>query len=355
MAKKKVGYVELEWICKRCKTKNPGTQKTCSGCGAPMETVDEFELPEQQKLVTDQAKIDRAQKGADIHCPYCGTRNPAGTEICTQCNGDLREGKVRHKGRLLGALADKPVADKSCPNCGVLNPVSAQSCTKCGGPLVETKAPTQPPAKGSSTKLIVILGGVLGFICLCIAGIIWFSSRTNDVTGVVSAVEWQRTVAILEIQSVEHEDWYDSVPSSAEVLSCEWEYRETVSEWVPGAEEVCGTPYTVDDGSGLGSVYQDCEYRIYDEWCRYTAEEWAVVDDITASGTDLSPYWPNFTLDSYQQEGDSTETFEIHFRADGKTYTYHPQDESEFGLYEVGSEWLIEVDGFGNIKDVSPR
>jgi DNA-directed RNA polymerase subunit RPC12/RpoP len=52
-----------------------------------------FELPNHQVLITDEAAKAKAAAGADIHCPYCGTRNPAGTKTCSHCGGDLTEGK----------------------------------------------------------------------------------------------------------------------------------------------------------------------------------------------------------------------------------------------------------------------
>ncbi len=42
------------------------------------------------------AKI--ASAGADIHCGFCGTRNPATATICSQCGADLKEGKARQAG-----------------------------------------------------------------------------------------------------------------------------------------------------------------------------------------------------------------------------------------------------------------
>jgi len=47
MSQETVGYVQLEWTCKRCGSKNPGTQKTCANCGNPMSEQDQFELPSQ--------------------------------------------------------------------------------------------------------------------------------------------------------------------------------------------------------------------------------------------------------------------------------------------------------------------
>jgi hypothetical protein len=53
MTRKTVGYVQLEWACPRCETRNPGPQKFCNGCGGPQPPDVKFEQPAQEKLLTD--------------------------------------------------------------------------------------------------------------------------------------------------------------------------------------------------------------------------------------------------------------------------------------------------------------
>jgi len=111
MVKKTLGYVELEWRCPRCGSRNPGPEKTCNGCGAPQPEDVEFEQPAEEELVTEESEIERAKAGPDVHCAYCGARNPADAEICTQCGADLTEASARVSGRVVGAHRDKPAAD----------------------------------------------------------------------------------------------------------------------------------------------------------------------------------------------------------------------------------------------------
>ena len=118
MTRKELGYVELEWTCKHCGTVNPGMKRTCSNCGAPMAEDDKFELPDQQELITDKAKLEEVKAGPAIHCPYCNVLNPAGTKLCKQCGGDIEEGLRRKAGEVLGAYQNAPVPDKPCPACG---------------------------------------------------------------------------------------------------------------------------------------------------------------------------------------------------------------------------------------------
>lgn len=55
MPQETVGYVNQEWMCKHCGSKNPGTTKICASCGNVMSATDKFELPAQQELSKDEA------------------------------------------------------------------------------------------------------------------------------------------------------------------------------------------------------------------------------------------------------------------------------------------------------------
>ena len=365
MTQKTVGYVELEWTCTYCGTRNPGTQKKCSGCGAMMGEEDQFEAPAQQELITDEAKLARARRGMpDIHCPYCGTRNIAGSEKCKHCGGDLTGAVEREKGRVVGAFRAGPVPDVPCPYCGTPNPANATKCRKCGGALQKpAEAPPAKPAakptaapKPRSRVAGLAIAAVVVLMSICAVAYFVLGSRTTDAPAVVQSVMWERTIQIMEQRPVTHEDWEDQIPTGAVVDSCSKEYRRTQSEPAPGAEEVCGTPYTVDQGDGTGKVVQDCEYRIYDNRCEYTVNEWTVVDEAVAQGNDLNPQWPNVSLWSDQREGGRAEEYVVTFRADDKadTYTYDVDSASEFSRFDVGSYWTLKVNTFGDVTGAEP-
>src|SRR5512136_1212296 len=91
MPQETVGFVNLEWTCKCCGSKNPGTTKICSSCGNVMSETDKFELPAQQELIKDEAVIAKAERGPDVTCKYCGARNVADAKTCSQCSADLTE------------------------------------------------------------------------------------------------------------------------------------------------------------------------------------------------------------------------------------------------------------------------
>jgi hypothetical protein len=357
MTQKELGYVELEWTCKHCGTINPGMNRVCSNCGAPIGQDDKFELPDQQVMITDQAKLDEAKAGPAIHCPYCQALNPANAKLCVQCGGDIQAGLARQAGEVLGAYQTAPVPDKPCPSCGQPVKANAERCPHCGGSLVETAPPVSPPAPSKKAPLWLIVGGI-AIALLCLASVITFfvlSSRTSAVNALVADTRWQRSIEILEQQPVKRSSWSDDLPADAENVSCRDEYKETRSEPAPNATEVCGTPYTVDVGSGAGQVVQDCLYRVYASYCDYTALDLVVVNTAVAMGSDQNPYWPAANLLAGQQEGNRYESYAVTFAAQDTSYSYNPSNLEEYLRYLPGSEWILDVNTFGNINSIRQK
>jgi hypothetical protein len=327
MTQETLGYVRLEWTCKRCGGKNPGPEKLCIHCGASLDEQDQFELPETQELITDAEELKKAVAGPDIHCPYCETRNPAGSTVCSQCGGSLAEGIVRDSGHIVGAppkpqAAPRPVAPKA-------------------------KRPWYLGAAGLAILLLV-----------CCVGAYLLARPSKDINGVVRDVSWERRISLEALQPVSHEDWRDGIPSDAQLGNCRKKEHHTQSEEPsPGvkAEKVCGTPYVIDQGSGYGKKVQDCEYKVYADWCEYTVEEWQEVDTSIASGHDLNPYWPPANLAPGQREGERSERYNVNLDTEGKSYTYHPSDADEFSEFGIGSKWVLAVNTLGGVTSVKPR
>jgi hypothetical protein len=354
MTQKELGYVELEWTCKRCGTINPGMNRVCTNCGAPVSQEDKFELPEQQELITDKAKLDEAKSGPAIQCPYCNVLNPAGTVNCVHCGGDIQAGLARQVGEVLGAYNPNAVPDKPCPFCNQPVKANAQRCPHCGGSLIEAAQPTVTPAQPRKIPIWMIIGGIaLGVLCLAsVIVYIIMSSRTSDVSATVSDMRWKLAIDALEQQPVQRSAWSGEMPSDAKNIVCRDEYKETSSNPAPNATEVCGTPYTIDTGSGAGKVIQDCEYRVYASYCDFTVLDWVVVNTAVAQGADNNPQWPVLSLAPGQQEGDRHETYQITFDADGQPYAYAPASMAEFSQFDLSSQWILGINAFGAIKEV---
>jgi ribosomal protein L40E len=321
MARKVLGYIQLIWTCSFCGTQNPGAIKSCTQCGAPQAPDIQFEKVDAETFafIKDQALVRMAQKGADKHCPYCGTRNSIDAETCVKCGSDITSGaKARESGETIETRAN----DQNTPT---------------------------PQKRPQPILLLILLLVLAGFVFLIIN-----LTRTDQVTAVVSAVSWQRSQVVEAYQRVERKDWEDAIPNSAALGSCELQYRNDSDTPQPIATEVCGEPYTIDTGTGLGQVVQDCVYKVYENYCTYTIMDWLPVETLVTSGEDLNPFWPTFDLATDQRTGTPTERYKITFSAAGETFTFSTPNEDLYLQAQPGSTWLLEINQFNGVVSAEP-
>ncbi|GAB4501115.1 MAG: hypothetical protein Fur0035_06560 [Anaerolineales bacterium] len=365
MAKKIIGYVELEWNCPNCAAKNPGSRQTCLACGAPQPKEAAFTLKADAPLLQDSAALEAARRAPDIHCPYCGTRNPADAKNCAHCGGDLVEGAKRLAGLVVAA---QKKASVTCAACGAENSSDAARCLRCGAGLglagqIPTAGTAAPASAGNAAPTAAgkIPGAgfrpwmalpLIAFLLVCCVALGYFFLRTDSFSGVVQRVAWERTIEIESLQQVTRQTWRDQVPAGAETLACHSEVRSTQDQPAPGAQEVCGAPYTVDRGNGYAETVQDCVYKIYDDYCSYTALAWVVSDRAQARGEDLSPYWPQVAVNETTREGARGENYWVYFSTNKGEMEYQTSEAGLFGTFTPGSEWLLTVNGLGQIVDV---
>lgn len=359
MAQKSQGFIHLFWNCPQCKSKNIGTDKVCAQCGSPQPANVEFYQQDAADLIKDEEEIKKAALGPDINCPYCTTRNPADAQICVQCGGDISEGARRKSGQILGAFKPGQKTTVNCASCGAENAITLTTCHQCGTGL-GTQGKTAAPAQSSTDKKkmspIVLVLLVLGAMVICgliISGISGLFSK-EELRGTVESVSWSYMVNIERYGPVQAEDWQTDIPADATNLSCEPRYHHDETEYVSGAEEVCGTPYTKDLGNGYAEVVQDCVYQVSEPYCSYDIMGWQNEDQVTSSGSDMNPYWPDYSLSSDQRATDQTETYTVVFSADSKQYEYSPSTYDEFSACEPGSEWNLTVNGFDSVLSISP-
>jgi len=348
--RRSLGFVENEWKCPNCDTRNKGSQKTCENCGAPQPENVQFELPHEQKFVKDEESIIAASAGADIHCGFCGTRNPATARTCSQCGGDLKEGAARKTGRIMQAPPPQPKIIK-CQNCGTGNPSGNSTCSNCGAALPKVQGsqaplpmPAKPAEKPAGTKKTnwVLVGSLLGALALCciVAGFLFFFP-TSSVEGTVTNVHWQTNVPVQEIQPVRYTDERGNPPSNAYNESCRTESREVCEQ------------KSVDRGNGFSEVVEEC-YTESDQYCSYTVDEWTIIQNYPLDGNDLQPVYASPSLASDQRTGDKSAEFTVVFSTDDGPETYSPGSVSEFQMFTLGSSWNLKLNALGGVVSVEP-
>jgi len=336
MARKVLGYVELVWTCDSCGTRNPGAIRSCTACGAPQPIDVKFERvdPATFNFIKDEALIRMAKAGPDKHCPYCGTRNLAEAQICVKCGGDLTVGATS---RPVGAVIED-------------EPDLSQAASTYQTPVTPKTAERKPLPKWALIVIILVL------LACCVFGAMYFMrmNQTDQLSATVTEAYWQRQVVVEAFQLVRANDWEGNIPNNAQTYDCQLRYRYDSDTPKENSEEVCGTPYTIDTGTGVGEVVQDCYYKVYEEYCSYDTMQWVVVNTLVDDGYGTNAVWPSTSLGTDQRFGNSTERYTITFTTSSEEYKYTTTDYSLFQQAVPGSDWVIEVNGFGDVTAISP-
>jgi DNA-directed RNA polymerase subunit RPC12/RpoP len=355
MSRESLGYTQLEWDCPRCGSRNPGPQKTCLNCGAPQPADIQFHQADHQELIKDPEAIEKAKAGADIHCAFCGARNPAGATTCMQCGADLKEGTRRESGRVVGAFTTAAVAQIPCPNCGTPNPETALKCTHCGATLKATSQKATLPTGSGVKKSNFRVYGLVGLVSLLVlCGVIYFvlAGRTQGIQGSVQSVAWITSITIEGLQPATHQAWRDEIPGEATIGSCSAKIHHVQDQPAENANKVCGTPYSVDQGSGYAEVVQDCQYEVYQDYCDYTVMEWNQVDVVSLQGSDYSPVWPQPQLLDNQRLGEQEQTYSVVFDTSKGQYTYQTSDFDLYQQCQLDSQWTLNINSFDKVVSI---
>lgn len=364
---------EGSWICPNCSTKNRGAQEKCNACGAIRGNV-QFIYEEQGEQVTGEAERARALGGGDWVCPFCGDSSPFDATSCNGCSAPRSEGKQREV-KDLGA-SGRPAE------------------TASAGQSANHIASVQPASPAVALFFKIGCGGIL----LLLAALMGLQCMTWSQVAEVTALSWERTVAIEELKSVRHEGWKDRMPSGARIISREEKVRSH-RDVLTGHEEVEET-YTEQQQTGtrrvktgvqdLGNgrfkeiwenepVYKDVQKRrrvskpvyrkepVYDTWLMYEADEWVKIDTAVSRGTSEMPAWPPTNVTQpfesrlgARRESARTESYNVSFKSlkDGKVYEVteigsKKLDSATFEKLRPGTKWTIAISGLGNIKELA--
>jgi ribosomal protein L40E len=350
MAKKSRGFIQLEWECPQCESRNPGPAASCEQCGAPQPDDVEFVAPSERKFVQDEKKLEHAKAGADIICAFCDTRNIATAEVCSQCGADLGEGARRKSG---GEVRQREaVTSVHCHNCDAENLSTDTICQQCGAPLAGASLTSAPvpsvrglpktPQQAKKSKIPAILGALLFILLCCVAALFFFVlSPSETVVGTVSDVRWETRVDVQAEREVTYTNERGNPPSDAYDVDC---YTES--------EETC-TDETVDQGNGYAEVVQNCETST-EQFCSYTVMEWQVTETLTRSGDDYNPYYAEPSLSAGERLGTEGLELLVTFSSEKGQLDYTPSDLNEYQQYRLGSDWTLSLNRIGSIVSVEP-
>jgi hypothetical protein len=195
----------------------------------------------------------------------------------------------------------------------------------------------------------------IGVIGALIVLFLVLSARTTAVVGTVREAQWVRRVPIEGLVPVQYSGWWDELPQHAAVQSCRAEVRRVQDQPTDNAREVCGTPYTIDTGTGVGRVVQECRYEVLEDRCTYAVDEWRVIDVLEARGNNFAPEWPVTALQPRQRLGFGSEAFTCVLAADDRWYTIEPRTLADYTAQcQPGSQWQLEVNTFGAINSIQP-
>lgn len=213
----------------------------------------------------------------------------------------MRRSRMRSRaaGEKLGPLPSAAPVEVTCHVCGAKSGGTAQLCAKCGAPLQRRTASSRPgapaplPTPQRGGIALWWLWGIGALILIAIVAFAWLALRSqNYVAAVEKAGTGSAALRCLVLCLWKKRRGRRDLPSGVEPLQCRDELFSTSDTPVDGAREVCGTPYTVDTGTGYGDILQDCAYRVSAPRCTYETMQWAIVDTLVESGEGFASIWP---------------------------------------------------------------
>lgn len=348
---------EGRWDCTSCGTVgNLGRQVNCPGCALPRPDGTRFYLPEDAPEVTDAAQLALALAGADWVCEHCGASAHATEADCPGC------------GAPRGSSPTQDVHDYD------MDGIPRDGKERRAAPLA---AAAIPPKRRSPW-----MGrGVLA----AIAAMLWWIFSPQEVTAVVDAKTWDRTLEVQAYRTIRESDW--SVPSGGRPVRSYRairEYRQVLDHYETKERQVServqtGTRTYTCGSRDLGNghfedrtctepeyetryhteKYQDPVYRkepVYATKHDYDIERWVRDTVLAARGEadepsePADPAWPVTRLRERQREGARTEKYVLRFRdEDGDTYE-SPVTLDRFQHLRVGTPVRLKVSRAGAVE-----
>jgi hypothetical protein len=279
-------HYEMQWDCQFCgTTKLLGkTHRFCPNCGAPQNPASRYFPPDDEKVAVE----DHVFVGADITCPACNQLNAGNSEFCQQCGSPLKDGKR-------ASTLEAQVADES----GRFAFTGPRDVTKekFDAEMERIGVNKKKNNSGGLPKWLPV--AAVAAVVLC-GFLIWFFTRSVDITVNVTGHEWTRTTYIEQYASFTESSWWDVPVPGDNVVRGLCTSRQRSSRQVYDGE-TCQT-VRIDRGDGTFSEQQQCspKYRsepVYDDWCQYSGYRWQPSRELVVKGgLNDTPDWGNANL-----------------------------------------------------------
>lgn len=367
---------EGSWICPNCNAKNRGAKENCDSCGAVRGNV-QFIYEEEGSEITDEAEKARAKAGADWVCAFCGCSNAFDKPACGSCAAPRSEGKQREV---------KEATVKGGEGTGVKQ--------------VSPHATLQQPPKNIEPHKVPLPGWFkmgCGAVVLLFLVLMGFECMSFEDLMTVTGKDWQRSVMVMQYQTVRDGAWRDEVPQKARAAGQERKIRsyrdvlighrtvqETYTEQVQAGTKRVKTGVR-DLGNGRFEevwedqpVYKDVEktrsvqkpeYRqepVYDTWVAFDIDRWEKKGEEKAKGTTDEPHWPPTGCSPNPQdvigekkETDRKESYKVTMKSSKGDKTYEveevdgkPLSYDAFMKLKQGEKYKVIVSGLGSIKEI---
>jgi len=114
MTQETLGYVELEWTCKRCGIRIPA-RKRCAAAAARQWRLWINSSCRRNKHSPSSRNSGRKCDQPGRALPLLRHTQPASAKTCMQCQAKLDEAAARPAGQVLGSLQTGPVPEQPCP------------------------------------------------------------------------------------------------------------------------------------------------------------------------------------------------------------------------------------------------
>jgi hypothetical protein len=351
------------WDCKRCgHVGNSGLSRTCAGCGAPRDEDVAFYLPGEgrQEVVTDAETLRAADAGPDWVCEHCGAGNTALVAACSQCGAP--RGSSPTLSEKLYAPGAEPHSDREARG--------------------EVPAAPAPPKRRRGRG-----GLVLAALAVLLAVVLPLLLRPRAVPATVTALTWERTVAVEENRRFVEEGW--DVPGGGHVLDRSIRIRsyhsvldhyedatKTVTKRVQtGTRTVRVRSGTRDKGNGtFRAVYKTRTEPVYETrservryrrpvyrqvpvprtWYRYEVWRWTHSRDARASGAlpQAEPFWPDPHLVGRERDGERRAVYHVSLRTPDGQARETDLPEERWRSLSVGGRCTLRTNAFGSVLGI---